>query len=288
MHAFWYLVGFIVPLTVLVSAALGGIYSFLTPVVVFALTPVIDELLPKATDNLDADGSKSALDNAWYDVIVRAWVPVQLGTMVYALWRLTTADFQWYEMAGVILSTGILGGTGINVAHELMHRKGKLDRALAELLTWFVTYTHFCVEHVYGHHKQVATPNDPATAQYGETVYAFLPKSLLGGVKSFWHIETNLIARRKTTTAWYHDRRIRYTLELLLSYGAVAYFTGWAGVLMWAAFGLIASVMLEVINYLEHYGLERKEVKAGKYERVQPHHSWSSSHRLTGLLLFGL
>jgi alkane 1-monooxygenase len=189
---------------------------------------------------------------------------------------------------GIVLSVGILGGTGINVAHELVHRKNKWDKALAELLTWSVTYTHFCVEHVYGHHKKVATPNDPATSRFNESIYRFLPRSLFGGVLSFWHIETSLVENRRKPSPWFEDRRIRYPLGLVLGYTMIGVWLGFSAVLLWLVMGLIGSTMLEIVNYVEHYGLERDCRANGRFERVQPHHSWSSTHRITGWLLFGL
>ena len=288
MRAVPYLIGFIVPLTVLVSARFGGYLSFVTPLVFFLLTPILDELLPRAEHNLSEEEERSAQRNQLYDWVIRAWFPVQICAMIYATWRLSTVDFMWYESVGIVLSTGILGGTGINVAHELMHRRNKLDRALAELLTWSVTYTHFCVEHIYGHHKKVATPDDPASARFNESVYTFVPRSLLGGFLSFWQIESQLVSRKRTRTKWYEDRRVRYVLEWLTGFSCIGLCFGWVGVLTWLLIGIIAATMLEIVNYVEHYGLERAETSLGKYERVKPHHSWSSTHRITGWLLFGL
>ena len=288
MHAMPYMIGFLVPGTVLLAISQGGWLAFATPIVFFVITPILDECLPRAEYNANAEEEKARLENPLYNLIIRSWFPIQVGVMLLALWRLTTGDFSVIESVGIVISTGILGGTGINVAHELMHRKGKVDKALAELLTASVTYTHFCVEHVYGHHKKVATAEDPATSKFGQSVYSFVPQSLWGGLRSFWSIETGLVAGRRKRQSWYDDRRIRYALEQVLAYGAIGFVFGMSGVLIWLAFGLIASTMLEIVNYLEHYGLERTKTKSGRYERVQPHHSWSSSHRVTGWLLFGL
>ena len=275
-------------MTVFGGASLGGWFAFATPFVFFVITPIVDEIVPRATTNADMEEERRRTENPAYTWIVRAWFPVQMAAMIFALWQLMNADLSVLEYVGIILSTGILGGTGINVAHELMHRTNKFDKALAELLTWSVTYTHFCVEHIYGHHKKVATIEDPATSRLNQTVYAFVPRSLWGGLRSFWTIETHLVTRRRGRLSWYEDRRIRYALELIAGYAVVGAVFGLSGILAWFAFGIISSTMLEIVNYLEHYGLERDEVRAGKYERVQPHHSWSSSHRVTGWLLFGL
>ena len=287
-HALSYSVAYVVPMSLLSGLIWGGWFAVATPIVLFVVTPLVDELIPRSTDNASSEEEKTRLGTALYDWVVRLWLPVQVSLMIWTLMEALSGTRPIWEIMGLVLSAGLVGGAGINVAHELMHRKNKFDKALAELLTGSVTYTHFCVEHVYGHHKKVATKNDPATSRFGESLYQFLPRTLLGSLVSFWEIETNLVARKKGQLAWYKDRRVRYALEQGVVYGAVAIAFGVIGMAVWFAMGFIAACMLEVVNYLEHYGLERTEKRAGQFERVQPHHSWSSAHRLTGLLLFGL
>jgi alkane 1-monooxygenase len=174
------------------------------------------------------------------------------------------------------------------VAHELVHRSGKFERALAEVLMMQVSYTHFCIEHVLGHHANVATPRDPATARAGESFYAFLPRTVFGGVASAWCIEAVRMKRGGRPVFSLGNRMLRYAAELILLYGVAALLFGAGGVLFLAAQSIVAFTMLEVVNYLEHYGLQRREVRPGRFEPTRPYHSWNSSHRVTNWFLFNL
>jgi alkane 1-monooxygenase len=201
-------------------------------------------------------------------------------------WALSGAPV--LDIVLLAVGTGVLTvGGGINIAHELMHRSRPLDQALAEVLMTSVSYPWFCVEHVLGHHRNVATPADPATARPGESVYAFLPRTLVGGLRSAWALERDRVRRRKLAPFGPRDRRTRYGAWLVLMYGTLAAL-GWQAVLFFAVQSLVAVLLLEVTNYLEHYGLQRAPLPGGRFERVQPHHSWNSAHRLTGRFLFNL
>jgi alkane 1-monooxygenase len=188
----------------------------------------------------------------------------------------------------VCLSLGVCGGFGIVVAHELMHRRGAGDRALAEIMMSSVSYPHFCVEHVYGHHRKVATREDAASSRFGEHLYAFLPRTLWTSLRSFWEIETTIVGRKKLRRGSLRDRRVRYAMNLAAAYSVIGLLGGWAAVATMAVVGAVAALVLETINYLEHYGLEREQTENGRYERVRPHHSWNSAHRLSSYFMFGL
>ncbi len=288
MRALFYSLAYLIPAAAAVGVGLGGFWTWLTPFAFFVALPILDEVVPKDTLNVEQTDEPDELDNPIYDVLVRAWFPIQLSVIVFALHRVTSGSLDALEIVGALVSVGITGGAGINVAHELMHRTNKLDKALAEGITALVTYTHFCVEHIYGHHKKVATPHDPATSRLGESVYGFIPRSVIGGFKSFWAIESNLVLKRKVTPLSWRDRRFRYLACIGLMYAIVAFIFGGLGLAFFILQGVIGFTMLEVVNYLEHYGLERDEVKPGRFRRVEPIHSWSSPHRLTGWILFGL
>ena len=288
MRALFYSLAYLIPAAAALGAGLGSYWTWLTPFAFFVCLPILDEIVPKRLDNLEAEGEAGELANPIYNFLVRAWYPTHAGVVVFALYRVSQVDMSALELIGILLSVGIAGGAGINVAHELMHRNNKLDRGLAEGITALVSYTHFCVEHVYGHHKRVATPHDPATSRLGETVYTFLPRSIIGGFKSFWAIETGLVARRRLKRFSLHDRRFRYLAGLAVQYALVSAVFGWLAFVFFVMQGVVAFCLLEVVNYLEHYGLERDELANGRYGRVEPAHSWSSPHRLTGWILFGL
>ena len=280
MDALKYTVTYLLAAMYLFSLQLGGYWLLAMPVVSFLLIPLLDEILPK-------DSHDTARSPFLYDLLVRAYLPAQLlaiGATLYALPGLSLL-----EAALAAFALGILcGAGGINVAHELMHRTGKGDKALAEVLMLSVSYPWFCVEHVLGHHRWVATPNDPATARLGEPLYAFLPRSIAGGLLSFLRIERDYAARR--SIRWYslRDRRTRYALELTLLYAALWGLGGWLHVAFFSAMSAVAVLLLEIINYVEHYGLERRQTAPSVYERVAPEHSWNSRHAVTGAFLFNL
>ena len=285
MRAGVYSLAYLVPLTAFFGVVFGGAWVWLTPAVFFGLLPILDEIVPADKRNLLKQDEAAELNNPLYNALVRGWFPVHLALIAYTLVAVTTGDFTTTELVGICLSVGIVGGAGINVAHELMHRSNSLDKGLAEAITTLVSYAHFCVEHVHGHHKNVATHLDPATSRKGETVYGFIPRSVIGGVKSFYAIETRLA---KNHAGSLKDRRVRYPLVLASVYALVGISLGWLALGFFIAQGVIGFCMLEIVNYLEHYGLEREPASNGRFKRVEPIHSWSSPHRLTGWILFGL
>ena len=276
---------FTVPAMLALGVELGGIWTIVPLLLTFVGVPLLDILLAENRDNPDeAEGH-----NKLFDLPILLWVPVELATTVFVLWRLSEGSYTTAEVLGLIVSLGVINGAGgINIAHELMHRKGKLHRACAEILMTNVTYTHFCVEHILGHHRHVATPEDAATSRFGETVYRFLPRTVFYSLTSAWRLEKGRCAKKKI--AWWslRDRRTRYSLVLVGVYAGVFLAFGPLGVLAFAAQGVIAFLLLEVINYIEHYGLARKKLASGRYERVLPKHSWNSPHLVSNWYLFNL
>lgn len=193
------------------------------------------------------------------------------------------------ELLGVTISLGITtGGMGITFAHELIHRPGRFERRMGEALLATVWYMHFAIEHVHGHHRHVGTPRDSATARVGEPSYAFVLRSVTGGISSAWAIETARLARRGRSRWSVHNRMLRYgaiqgTLTILVY--AIA---GGTGLVLFVGQAVVAVSLLEIINYIEHYGLFRREVAPGRYEAVDAHHSWNSSHRVSNWVLINL
>ncbi len=287
MKAVHYSVAYLVPLSALAGLWAGGLWTLAPVLFVFVLVPFVDESVGDDEVNPTAQQEADRAADPWFRRVVRGWVPLQLTVLIAALITVAGGGLSAVELVGLILAVGVTGGVGINAAHELMHRRPAMDRALAEVLMTAVSYPHFCVEHVHGHHKRVATEEDPATARLGETVYGFVPRSILGGVSSFAAIEARLAGKRGATGTL-HDRRVRYALNLVVAGALASWIGGALGLLLFAAQSVVAIVMLEVINYIEHYGLQRKRDANGRYERTQPEHSWNSAHAITGRLLFGL
>jgi alkane 1-monooxygenase len=286
-------IAFLVPLLGLSVASSPSLASALMlPIVVFVLFPTLDLLFGRSTTMVADDAGAASVARDWrFDAWLWAWVPLQIvavGGCVAGLGRgVVDGSVGAPLFFACAVACGLASGVGINVAHELMHRRGRFERALAEILMTTTTYTHFCVEHVHGHHKHVATPLDPASSRFGESLYAYLPRTLVGGLRSAWRIETAR-ARRAGDAGTLRDRRLRYALTLAVVYVGVGVVVGVGGVAFFAAQSLVAMLLLETINYVEHYGLSRREIRPGVYERTTPHHSWNASERLTNWVLFHL
>lgn len=277
-------------LAALIALALhrGGWWLLLMAAFMFVFIPVVDTIVGRDTRNPE-EGEVPPGRHIWRDLPLYLWVVLYAALVGFAVWKVGRGGYSLLEIPGVCLTTGLLGGAiGINVSHELIHRKERFERVLAELLLWSVSYLHWGVEHVYGHHRWVATPRDPATSRLGESVYQFYPRTIVGTLRSAWHIEGERAA--KAGLRWYslRDRRNRYPLMTIALYAAAWIVSGPLGVLVLAVSGVIAALILETINYIEHYGLLRRELSPGKYERVQPHHSWNASERVSNWFLFNL
>lgn len=270
--------------TTLGGVWLGGVFTFLTPVVGFICLPVLDTLVGH---DLEDTASEQASGTA-FDLIVRLWVPMQLVVLASVLWFISFGEPTWLEWVGLLVSAGIVSTGGINSAHEMMHRKGALDRGLAEILMTTSSYTHFCIEHVHGHHKNVSTPMDPATSKLGQSVYAYYPQTVLGGLRSAIRIERARNQSRGVSWFTWRNRLSRYSVVLVLSYAFVGAVFGAAGLAFYVLQGVFAFSLLEVINFVEHYGLERDLLPSGRYERVQPRHSWNANYRVSNWWLFNL
>lgn len=277
-----YAIAYIFPLITALGLYARGPWIFSGIAFVLILTPLLDSL-----GGLDLDNPPDEVPNQrlWrFDLILWLWLPTQLAILGYAL---TQADsLTSVERLGLALSLGSLTGAGgITIAHELMHRSNPYDKAIAEVLMSSVSYGHFCIEHVYGHHKNVATPEDPASSRLGESLYAFLPRTLTFSFRSAWQLEAARL-QKSNLPAW--KNRVLRSFALSLLFAGASYTLSLQALQLFLAQSLVAILLLELINYLEHYGLSRQQLPDGRFERVQPKHSWNSPHRVTSALLFNL
>lgn len=239
---------------------------------VFIFVPFVDYVLGENKLNPE---QKSL---AWSHPII--WAPILYlyvitHFVVLAVALNKTQHLSLIELSVFATAVGLYtGGLGITVAHELIHKKGKGGRLTADILLATVCYTHFATEHIKGHHNFVCTPEDPASARAGESVYSFLPRTISGSFASAWSID-----KRKVLIGIFQSAFIA-TL--------VYYFFALNGLIFFLLQSVIAILLLELVNYVEHYGLTRKKLGNGRYEAVRPMHSWNSSHRFSNLLLFNL
>jgi alkane 1-monooxygenase len=278
----------LLPLAVVGGHALGGAWNFLAPLVLFVLLPLLDRLAGVDVETVAPRGSVGAGWHAWFDGLLYAWVPVQLLLIAWGA-RTVAAETDPVAAAGLTLSIGLLsGGVGITVAHELGHRLGRVERSLACVLLASVSYAHFYIEHNKGHHARVATPDDPATAREGESFPAFLLRTVPAQWRSAWEIESARLA----AAARSHRSPANRMLWTVAAPAGIAAALGAAygprAVAFFAIQSVVAFSLLELVNYVEHYGLRRCRGADGRYERVRPEHSWNASQRISNWYLFNL
>lgn len=282
-----YFLAFVTPALLWLGLHFGGLWTWSPVAFVFVLLPVLDERI--GLDTRNPDETRAGLARRWWDLPLVLWVPVQLGATAWVVLRGAQPGWRAWELAGLVVSLGVINGSGgITIAHELMHRRAPWARALAEILMTSVSYPHFCIEHVLGHHRNVATPRDPASARLGESVFAFYARCVVGSLRSAWRLERERLARANQRPGTLRDRRLRYGVLVGGAYGLAAWGAGGLGLALFATQSVVAFSLLEVINYLEHYGLSRRELAPGQYERVRPEHSWNASQRVSNHYLFNL
>ena len=284
-----YLLAYAVPASVFFSIYLRGYGSFFAVVFLFVLLPLLELVLPGSRRNVLPEEEPQRLKLRYFDYLLYLNVPIQLGLMGYFLWTITTMDLAVYEFVGLTLSMGMAcGSLGINVAHELGHRSTRFEQFLAQVLLLTSLYLHFFIEHNRGHHKHVATPHDPASARRGETIYGFYLRSIAGGYRSAWRLERERLEKRGLPFWSVHNLMLRFQVIQLLVLAAIGWLAGPVALLGFVGAAAIGILELETVNYLEHYGLLRKEVRPGVFERVQPRHSWNSNHSLGRIMLYEL
>lgn len=290
MQPLYFLIVFLVPLSVIVGLLAGGWWTFVTPVLVFGLIPVLDLLLGKNVWNPSPPEEEALAANRTFRIITWACAPVQVGMVIWGAWVVSSRALTPLEFLGFSVSLGVSSGVlGINVSHELIHRiDNKLEPYLGRAMLWSVLYLHWAIEHVAGHHRNVATPGDAATARKGESFYRFLPRTVKDGFISSWEIESARLARKGKIPFHPANRILWYVAAEIVAVFLVFGYFGLAGLAFFLIQAAVAVGLLEIVNYVEHYGLLRKETAPGQYESVKPVHSWNSSNWLTNYFLFNL
>ncbi len=288
-----WLCGLIVPtspfLAYLLVTTLGpGIFWALGFLIMIAVLPAID-LLRGIDTASPPDEVFAQLDaDRYYRWCVYLYLPLQYVGLVLACWCWTHAPMGTAERLALTATIGVVGGVGINAAHELGHKRTKHERILAKIALAQSFYGHFYVEHNHGHHIRAATPEDPASARFGESYWHFLPRSVVGGFKSGWRHERGRLQRAGLRTfTWRNNILNSWAITVVLWGSLVAIFG--PSILPWLILQAVGAVMiLECANYIEHYGLLRDKSRRGSYLRVTPQHSWNSDHVWSNLFLYQL
>ena len=284
-----YLAAMTLPISAIIGLYFGGYWSFFTPFYAFVIIPIFELLLPVDTSNYDQKERQIKKNKRLFDWLLYLNVPIVYGLLVYSLWYVSSNNILTYEIIGFLLSLGIVLGTnGINVAHELGHRLKTNERYLGKLLLLPSLYMHFYIEHNFGHHLHAATPEDPATAKYNQTVYSFWFTSVFRQYVSAWRLQQKLLKQGqhgffsvKNDMLWYVLFESLYLFGVFYTFGLFA---------LWFALGaaVVGFLLLETVNYIEHYGLLRFKLSSGRYERVRKIHSWNSNHVVGRIVLYEL
>jgi alkane 1-monooxygenase len=288
---------FIIPTLVITGFYAGGYWNYLTIIFSFILIPLIDQALGIDTGNVPVEEAKIRAEEFFYRFVTYCWAYFQFAFVVWGAYAIACGKLtNAVEWIGFVVSFSLVtGGIGITVAHELGHKKSKLEKFYGKALLMTVSYMHFYIEHNRGHHVYVATPHDPATARKNETFYAFWVRSVFGSYRHAWELEKESLNRKNKPVLSLYNEMLWFgflpfafcgILTAIFSYTYHSFL--WQIPVFFFVQSFLAFTLLELINYVEHYGIVRKEIAPGKYERVNPVHSWNASHLISNFFLFQL
>jgi len=288
-----WLLGIVVPLSPFFAwfywslTDFGGFW-FIGPVLVFMVFPLLDMAIGLDSTNPPDSVLKFLEQDRYYRWCTYLFIPIQYAGLVFACWMWGSGDLTVVESLGLALTMGVVGGIAINTAHELGHKRANSEKWLSRVALAQTGYGHFFIEHNRGHHVKVATPEDPASSRLGESFWAFLPRTVVGSVRSSWEIEAARLDRlEKPHFSRHNDILTAWAMTVLL-FGGLALVFGPVVLPYLLLQAVIGFSLLEVVNYLEHYGLLRQKREDGRYERCLPEHSWNSNNVASNVLLYHL
>jgi alkane 1-monooxygenase len=296
-----WLIGLVVPSLAFVGYGMWsltgwGVWFWIGPIVILVVVPAIDLVAGLDRSNPPDDVIEALEKDRYYRWITYLFLPIQYAGFVGAMWLIATSPgdssgLSVVDKVGLAISIGCIGGIGINTAHELGHKKEANERWLSKIALAQSFYGHFYIEHNRGHHVRVATPEDPASARVGENFYQFWLRTVWGSLRSSWNLERKRIARRKRHPFRLSNDVLNAWLMSAVLWGALVAWLG-AGITPYLVVqAVVGFSLLEVVNYMEHYGMLRQKVGVGerqRYERVDPSHSWNSNNIATNVLLYHL
>ncbi len=284
-----YLLVFTTPIVVFFSLSMHGLWTYFALIFVFFFIPLLEFLFKGNENNLTELEEAIALEDKIYDYIIWSLVPIQLLTLVYFLVRVCDPSVFYYEKVGMMTAFGISCGVlGINAAHELGHRITKHEQLMSKILLCTTLYMHFFIEHNRGHHKNVSTDEDPASSKYGENLYAFFVRSVRDSWLSAWEIEKKRLAKAHQNFWSVHNEMLVYQIIQVILLVIIALIFNIETLFWFINAAIMGFLLLETVNYIEHYGLRRQKVTNKQYEPVSPIHSWNSNHALGRILLLEL
>ena len=292
---YWYIVTLIVPAVLIVSSWAAwetgyGQWLWALAVVFWIVIPAVDFIFDEDPYNpTKEEEAELVAQGAYYRSILYAATLMQWGGLVSACYVVVQGNFSWFNILGAMLSVGAMHAVGLTMSHELGHKLNDKTQVLfAKVCSAVSGYAHFNIEHNKGHHKDVATPDDPASSRMGENIYKFALRELPGAAKRGWALEAARLKRQKRSVFSLHNELIQTLLITVAGYAAMTYFFGLAALpflIVTAAYGWF---QLTMANYIEHYGLLRQMQDNGRYERCQPKHSWNTNFKASNLLTLHL
>jgi len=254
----------------------------------YIVFPILDFLVGSDQNNPPEEIVEQLEEDNYYRNLTIATLPLHFGVLFTIVWFVGTQNLSILAMIVMAITAGVYSGLGINTAHELGHKKTELERFLAKIVLAVPAYGHFCIEHNRGHHKDVATPEDPASSRMGEPIYGFLFREIPGAFNRGWAVEKERLGRLNKG-AWNIDNNILQSFALsAVMQGAIIYLFGWMMVPFLLIHNVWAWFQLTSANYIEHYGLLRQKEASGRYETCKPYHSWNANHIMTNIILFHL
>ncbi|MEM7279412.1 MAG: alkane 1-monooxygenase [Pseudomonadota bacterium] len=254
----------------------------------YLVAPIVDWLVGEDTSNPPEVVVKALEDDWYYRALTMLTVPLHFVSLIAAAYWASSQSLHPLMFVALAVTAGLGSGLGINTAHELGHKKTRLEQWLARIVLAVPAYGHFCIEHNRGHHRDVATPEDPASSRMGESIYRFALREIPGAMKRGWQVEKDRLTRKGVPVfSWQNELLQSYAISAVLQLGLLIGF-GWLMIPFLIIHNVLAWWQLTSANYIEHYGLLRQRQANGRYERCEPYHSWNSNHRYSNLLLFHL
>lgn len=272
----------------LVSLTGVGAFWFFGPFLVFVVFPLLDIAIGMDSSNPPDSVLKYLEQDRYYRWCTYLFIPVQYAGLVFACWLWADGGLSVAESIGLALTMGVVGGVAINTAHELGHKRESVEKWLSRVALAQTGYGHFFIEHNRGHHVRVATPEDPASARLGESFWEFLPRTVVGSLRSAWEIEGKRLDRLGVSRFSIRNDILTAWAMTVVLFAALAIIFGPVVLPYLLLQAVIGFSLLEVVNYLEHYGLLRQKKEDGRYERCRAEHSWNSNNVASNVLLFHL
>lgn len=289
VRALKYSAVFILPTLAILSFYSSGVITFLPLIYAFILIPILEQLFGADHTNLSKAQYELVKKDRVYDFLLYLILPAQWTCLIIFLYSLKDEGLTGSDIAGRTTAMGILCGVlGINVAHELGHRTTKSEQIFAQLLLATSLYMHFFIEHNKGHHRNVGTMQDAATARKNESIYSYFPRTIINSFKSAWEITKKERQRKKLSIWSIQNEMIRFMIFQIIICLIILFVFSLKILVLFIAAALIGILLLETVNYIEHYGLTRSKINEHRFEDVQPKHSWNSDHILGRLVLFEL